>query len=236
MKIVGLISYILFWAISVIGQKSQDGITTRDILQNMVDARGGKAYLSSIKTFYAEMLVESGGDSFKWITKEMVPNKGALTVLKNDSVVRDSWFNGTAEFEIVDGQKREIQAMYTSRQMLRKNIFTELDYLDSTLWVMERKNDEFIDSRPCFKLKGTFITGESRYLYIEKTTFCVVKQEDIDSESGKVYFTSYFSDFKKFGDFYFYSSTYSVADNHLNRIRVVKVLINESVSEDDFNK
>ncbi|RZM30341.1 MAG: hypothetical protein EOO88_01240 [Pedobacter sp.] len=228
-----IFAFVTLESSSQAGKKTPD---LKSVLNGVLEARGGSGYLRSINTFYAEMLNENRGRFTTWITKEMVPNRGAVTILDKDSILYDSWFNGKEAFEIVDGKKREREPGYSAQKRPRKNIFTELDYLDSTLWSMELLPDEIVDGNPCFQVKGTFITRESRLLYIDKGTFRIIKQEDLNLTNGQVELTSYFSDFKKFGDFIFYSTVYFVSEQSISSVKVVRVLINEAVSKTDFEK
>ncbi|RZJ75961.1 MAG: hypothetical protein EOO45_03925 [Flavobacterium sp.] len=230
--------YVLYFACSISVNASSQ-IDLRDsaiwVAEKVIEARGGRDYLSTIQTFYAEMRTEEDGAPVTWITKEQKPNRGLLQIVKNGKVVFDSWFDGKNRYYIVDGvKKEEDEPGSTVAQLARKNIFTELDYVDTTLWTLGLFADEKVNSTECFKLKGTFIEGSQRFVYVDKKTFRIIKEERLDKYTGKPVQTSYYSEFKKFGKFIFYTRVLFVYPDYSQEVHVTKVLIDEGVSDADF--
>src|SRR5690349_17585060 len=102
----------------------------RQIIFNAITAVGGKEYLESVKTLYTDMITEMDGRKVHWITKEMLPNKGAFQIVYNDRIVFQNWYDGRTGFEMVNGEKRKADPNEFKDKPYKKNIFNELDYLD----------------------------------------------------------------------------------------------------------
>ncbi len=196
---------------------------------------GGEPYLRSINTLYTEMSTKMDGDKVTWVTKEMLPNKGAFQIIYNGSVVYQDWFNGKGGFETNRGEIIETSKEQLADKFPRKNIFNEIDYLDSTIYKIERLADEAIKKIDCYKIKAQFITGRTKILYVEKKSFNIIREDVTKSNSSDIS-TIYFSDFKKFGNLLFYSKM-TLGDNSDAQVATItKLVVNDLISESDFTK
>jgi hypothetical protein len=79
--------FLLITFFNVNGQTLKEVKTVNDILENAINALGGKSYLQSIKTLYTEMSSQMEGRQVHWITKEMLPNKGSFQIVYNEQIV-----------------------------------------------------------------------------------------------------------------------------------------------------
>ena len=233
-KIFLILCLFISFQKELFSQSAVNSVEVYNVLENVIVARGGKDYLKSIKTFYAEMKIEANNEIFNTVTKEMVPNKSLFKEIRNGKIVYESRNNGVTSFTSVDGHHFKQDSTVLPATIHRKNIFTELDYVDSSLWKMQLFGSEFVDKVECYKVKGTFVNGDARFLYIDKQTFSIIKEEKLTSGSEKIYLTLYYLDFKKFGAFFFYSKVYFVFDTRMEVTTFEKVLINESVLVSDF--
>jgi hypothetical protein len=66
-----------------------------------------------------------------WITKEMPPNKGAFQIVYNGRIVFQNWYDGNTGYEIVNGEKRKADPEEFKDKKYKKNIFNELDFIDT---------------------------------------------------------------------------------------------------------
>lgn len=70
-------------------QQQNETITAEKIINKAVAAMGGKEYLQTIKTLYTDISTEMDGRPVHWITKEMLPNKGAFRLPGNQPLFRE---------------------------------------------------------------------------------------------------------------------------------------------------
>ena len=217
---------------SISAQKQVLG--ANDVLENAIAALGGKEYLLSIKTLYADIITEMDGKEVHWITKEMLPNKGAFQIVYNDRIVFQNWYDGTTGYEMVDGEKTKADPKEFEDKKYRKNIFNELDYIDPSLWTLDLIGEEKVNNENCYKIKATLVNGDIENLYFSKTSFFMLRRDKIsNSEEGRVSST-YYSDFQKFGKLIFYTIMKFGNGKDAQIGKIVTLLVNEKISNEDF--
>lgn len=99
---------ILFLSIMSYGQEKSKNVDARWVISKSIEAMGGEPLLRSIKTLKTEMTTQMEGNPVTWVTKEMLPNKGAFQIIYDKRVVYEDWFNGQKGFETVNGEIMEI--------------------------------------------------------------------------------------------------------------------------------
>lgn len=228
---------ILFFICSTlaIGQTTTDQPTAKEIIQKCIDKMGGADYLRSIKTLYTEWETVMEGNPVTWVTKEMLPNKGAFQIIYKGNTVYQDWFNGKKGFETNRGQVVETPKDQLTDKIPRRNIFNELDYLDPAIYTIERLEDQVIRETDCYKVKARFLTGRTKVLYIDKRSFDIIR-EDVSAANSPTTSITYFSDFKKFGDLYFYGKMTMGEGPDAQVATVTRLLVNEKIKERDFTK
>jgi hypothetical protein len=73
-------------------------------------------------------------------------------------------------------------------------------------------------------------------LYIDKKKFYTIKEDRLKRGETAVSTTSYFKDFKNYGDLVFYSTLIIGEGAEAQKGKVTKLLINQEIAEGDFNK
>ncbi len=210
-----------------------DTLNAYNIMNKAIDAIGGKEYLSGIITLYTDMKTEMDGREVHWIVKEMKPNKGSFQITYKNRIIYQSWFDGKKGYAIVNGEKKRRDEDFKDKK-LKKNIFDELDYLDSSLWKIELLGDAQVDSISCYKIKATLSTGLTKLLYYNKRNYLLIKDEKIiKSEPGR--FTTFiFPSYSKYGQLiYFRKLKYGDEEPNLKG-EIVELLTNEKVNDKDF--
>jgi len=180
--------------------QTQMEVNARQIISNAITEMGGKEYLASVKTLYTDMITEMDGRKVHWITKELLPNKGAFQIIYNDRIVFQNWYDGKTGFEMVNGEKRKADPNEFKDKAYKKNIFNELDYLDSTLWKIELLGEEKVEKEACYKLSVTLVNGRVSMLYFSKENFHLLREDKVAEKEKDSFSTTLFFDFKKFGD------------------------------------
>jgi hypothetical protein len=223
---------IMFNCVS--GQNLIEVKNANDVVENAISALGGKEYLLSIKTLYTDISTEMEGRQVNWVTKEMLPNKGSFQIVYDGRIVFRNWYDGNTGYEIVNGEKAKANPEEFKDKKYKKNIFNELDYLDTSLWKLELVEEEKVNDEDCYKVKASLVNGEVRNLYFSKRTFYMLREDKVNAEKGSFTSTS-FSDYKKFGGLTYYSIMKFGNGEKTQIGKIVNILLNEKIDESDFN-
>lgn len=220
---------------SSFAQKYRTVQNANDALENAITAMGGKEFLKSVNTLYSEISTEMDGMPVQWITREMLPNKGSFQIVYQGRVVFQNWFNGTTGYETVKGEKVKADPEEFKNKQYRKNIFNELDFIDSSLWTLEMLEEEKVEGKDCYKIKATLVDGSIKHLYFDKKVHFMVKSVQISNGEKDSFNSVYYSDFKKYGKLSFYSVLRFGEGKDAQIGKVISLLVNEKISESDFN-
>lgn len=231
-----LLSILVFLAITqnLKAQAKIDSLTGLKIINKSIDAMGGIEYLKSIKTLYTDTKTEMEGRKVHWIVKEMLPNKGSFEIVYNNRVVYSSWFDGKKGYNISNGNKKKADKEEFKDKLFKKNIFNELDYLDSTLWKLEYIGEEKIENDTCYKIKGTLTSGLVTLLYFNKLSFHMVRSDKISVAEKNRFTTFYYSNFKQFDKLVYYTEMKFGEEGRYQCGVIENLLINQDISEKDF--
>ena len=233
-KLIVLLAFQSFLACTVSAQTNSNKLSARDVINNAIDALGGKEVLLSVKTMCTDISTEMEGRQVDWITKEMLPNKGSFEIVYNNRVVFKDWYDGTTGYELSDGKKVKADPGEFKDKKFKKNIFDELDYLDSTLWKLELVDDEKVNNEDCYKIRATLVNGLVKLLYYSKTTYYLLRGDKVLNKEKDSFSTSYLSDYKKFRDLLYYTTMKLEEGDHYQTAKIVNLLINQNISENDF--
>jgi hypothetical protein len=232
MKIT-LLSLLFLLLLNPPKTSAQTNLTATEIINKSIEATGGKQYLLSIKTLYSKIATEMEGRQVNWITKEMLPNKGAFEIVYQDRTVFQNFYDGEKGYEFSGGKKQLADQAEFSDKKYRRNIFNELDYLDSTLYTLASAGTETVNNEDCYKIKATCINGTVRTLYYSKNTFLQLREDISTSEKG-VFNTTYFFGYKKYGKLTYYSELSFGSGEKMQKAKMLELLVNEKISDDDF--
>ena len=225
---------LLIMVKSVTGQSLIQVKNANDVLENAITALGGKDYLLSVKTLYTDISTEMEGRQVHWITKEMLPNKGSFQIVYNDKTVFKNWYDGETGYELADGEKRKADPEEFKAKKHKGNIFNELDYIDISLWTLDLIGEEKVNGENCHKIKASLVNGEVRNIYFSKKSFFMLREDKISNAEKDSFTSTFFSDYKKFGGLTFYSVMKFGKDKKSQVAKIINLLINEKISENDF--
>jgi len=173
------------------------------------------------------------GRKVNWITKEMLPNKGAFQIVYQGRTVFQNFYDGEKGYEVSEGKRQLADQADFSDKKFRKNIFNELDFLDSTLYTVKLMGTEMVDKEDCFKVKATCINGAVRLIYYSKKTFLQMREDRSTAEKGNFSIT-YFTGYKKYGKLTYYTDMIFGDGEKIQKAKIVDLLVNEKITDDDF--
>jgi hypothetical protein len=152
----------------------------------------------------------------------------------NDRIVFRNWFDGENGYEIADGKVKKADPDEFKDKKFKKNIFSELDYLDSTLWKLELMGNEKVGNEECYKIKATLVNGAIKILYYSKSTYFLLREDAVSNKEKDSFSTTLFSDYQKFGQLTFYSTMVFGEGGKLQKGKIIEMIMNEKITEDDF--
>jgi hypothetical protein len=234
MKLFKLLFLLIFINIKLTAQIKNDNTNALNIVNLSIEAMGGLEYLKSIKTLYTNTKTEMEGRQVHWIVKEMLPNKGSFQIEYNNRIIYQNWFNGKKGFEIVNGEKKKADKNDFKDKLYKKNIFNELDYLDSTLWKLEYLGIEILNKDSCHKIKATLASGLVMKLYFDKNNHHMVRSDKIENGENNRFSTYLYTNFKKFDKLVYYTEMEFGEEGKFKKGIFVDLLINQNVDEKDF--
>ncbi len=234
MKIITLFFFCILLNSNINAQTSIENVTATEIINNSIEAMGGLEYLKSIKTLYTNIKTEMEERQVHWIVKEMLPNKGSFQISYNDRIVYESWFDGKKGFEIVNGNKKKADKEDYKDKFYKKNIFNELDFLDSSLWKLKYLGVEKMNNDSCYKIQATLNSGLVMMLYFNKDNFHMIRSDKVLNPEKNRFKTILYSNFKTFDKLVYYTEIKFGENGKYQSGTIVNLLINQLVDENDF--
>ncbi len=204
------------------------------IIEKAIEAEGGKQFLESIQTFYTKYETEMEGRKVFWIIKEMAPNKGSFEIQYQGRVVYKSFYDGKTGYEVVNGQKTIADQEQFKDKNYRKYIMNSLNYIDPTLYTLEYIGEEKAGNKNCDKIKATLSNGKVSYLYYDKVSSLLVKEETLKNAEKDSFSTVLFEDYKKVGDLMYQGKNIFVSEDGNQVAEIVEAFYNKKITEKDF--
>ncbi|EJL62503.1 hypothetical protein [Flavobacterium sp. CF136] len=204
------------------------------IVENAIDAMGGKSFLKSISTLYCNSETQMDERAVNWITKEMIPNKGSFEIIYQDRTVYKSWYDGKLGYQLSDGKKVLANQDQFKDKEFKKNIFNEFDYLDTSLYKLEYVSIEDVESRKCNKIKATLINGKITYLYFDLKTSLLTKSETVKDGEANSFSTVIYGDYSKFKKLTYFTKMRFGSNADAQSAKIIELFYNEKINETDF--
>ena len=136
--------------------------------------------------------------------------------------------------KIVNGEKRKADPEEFKAKKYKKNIFNELDFIDSSLWTLELIGEEKVNDENCYKIKASLVNGEVRNLYYSKNSFHMLREDKILNGEKDSFSSTIFSGYQKFGELIFYT-VMKFGDGEKSQVgKIVSLFVNEKITERDF--
>lgn len=204
------------------------------IIEKAIQAEGGKELLESIQTMYTKYETVMDGRKVFWIIKEMAPNKGSFEIQYQGRVVYKSFYDGKTGYELINGQKTIADQEQFKDKNYRKHIMNSLNYIDPTLYTLEYIGEEKVGNKTCEKIKATLSNGKVTYLYYDKVSSLLIKEETLLNGEKDSFSTVLFEDYKKVGDLMFQGKNVFVSEDGNQVAEIVEAYYNKKISEKDF--
>jgi hypothetical protein len=138
---------------------------------------------------------------------------------------------------LVNGERKRADPEEFKSKQYKRHIMNALDLIDSELWTLElMKETPQVDGEDCYQIKAVSAGSETKLIYFSKTSFLLLREDNIsNSEKGK-YRSTYFSDFKQFGKLRYYTQLRFRDGEEKTEAKILNLWINEKISDKDFQK
>lgn len=228
------LTFTLLFILNVQSQKPS-AAKAEMVINKSITAMGGINVLKNIQTLFCNSATSMEGHDVNWVTKEMLPNKGSFEIVFQDRTVYKGWFNGKTGYELVEGKKQESNPEEHKDKNYKKNIFNEIDYLDPTLYKLEYVGEEIVGGIVCDKIKTILINGKIKFVYYDKKSNFLLKEETLINANENSFSTVLYSNYKKYGDIFYASEMTMVTESGNQIAKVIELYYNKNITETDFN-
>jgi len=213
-----------------------EGVTAQSVIDNYIAAIGGKDNAMTVKTIHssADVTIEGAPFAPKAEIKQMVPNKESMEMsIEGMGVIMKQKFNGESGYIEQQGQKMPSEGKMLDLQKAKITLFPELYYDDTYKVTLESLTT--IDGNDVYKVKVEK-DGEASFKYYNVETGFLTREEKTvtvgDKETTSVVDYSKYSPVKGV-QFPYYQIIKSGPQTII--FNVTNVLVNEGVTDEDFN-
>ena len=117
----------------------------------------------------------------------------------------------------------------------KKNIFDELDYIDTSLYIIQLLPDSKVSEEPVYAVQATLKNGAEHVLYYSKKTFLELKSERTKLAENERSNATLIDQWKSYQNIQYPSvQRMFVGTDHEETLTLVIIYFNEKVSAADF--
>lgn len=209
-----------------------EGLTASEVINNYINAIGGRDLLESVNTlvFKAEVTIPGAPFRPQMTIKQMAPNKSSTKMEVNMNgqkmTLMKSSFDGETGYIEQQGQRKAMDEKEIDKAKAVKGIFEELYYSEDEIELMSINSIDFKDA---YKVKIT--EGEKvsyRYYGVDSGLLLSVEEQD---DNNNIVSTNY-GDYRDIDGIKFPFST-EIPSQKLE-LNVTEILINEELKDSDF--
>lgn len=147
------------------------------------------------------------GRSFEGTSKQMNPNKVSTELKMGAMTIFKQVFNGTNGYMVQGGQKIDMTEDQIKGMADEKAVFPQLYYTTSD-YKLDYLGAGKVDGEPTYRLKVVMPSGKTSVQQYSTKTGLLLQEENTDAK-GEVETVNY-SNYKKWGIFYFHSPLYVI--------------------------
>jgi len=209
-----------------------EGLTASQVMNDYINAIGGRGLLESVNTlvFKAEVTIPGAPFRPQMTIKQMAPNKSSTKMEVNMNgqkmTLMKSSFDGETGYIEQQGQRKAMDEKEIDRAKAVKGIFEELYYSEDEIELMSINSIDFKDA---YKVKIT--EGEKvsyRYYSVDSGLLLSVEEQD---DNNNIVSTNY-SDYRDVNGIKFPFNT-EIPSQKLE-LNMTEILINEELKDSDF--
>lgn len=214
-------------------KKLPEGITAQKIIDQYIEAIGGKEKLQAVKDITIKASTVMNGMEINQITYRKAPNKYAMKMSMNANVLMEQKFDGeVGKMKSFQGEQ-EIKGDDLENLKIEAAINTELKY-DNLGIKITLTGIETVKDKNSYKLKVQLPTGKTTYdFYDVSSGLKIMSKQNINTPQGEMTQTQTFSDYQEF-DGILYPTLIKISGIQNMELKVNTVEINTDLTDDLF--
>jgi zinc protease len=203
-----------------------DGMTAEKVVNNYLNAIGGKDKVMAVKTTLMTANATIQGTPIVMTMKASLPNKSSQEISVMGNVMQKTVFDGEKGFAEGRGQKMDMTAEQITEAKAGNSIFSDLNYMKGTLVRIEP-----LEGKNAIVLKF----NDTEVFYDMSTWLKVKEVKKVKTPDGQeVAVPTVFGDYKEVNGVKFpYSIGQKMGPMDLN-FEIKEIKVNEGVSDADF--
>jgi predicted Zn-dependent peptidase len=213
---------------------STEATTPAAIVDNYIQAIGGKDAVSALKTIKISFTIEMMGREMSGYDIKMAPNKHATAIKMGEMTVFESKFDGTKGYQGQMGQKADMEADDIKKAQDEKGVIEQFFY-NSPDYKLALAGTEKLEAEEAYKITVTPPSGKIKTEYYSKASGLLLKSESTqDGPQGEITIGTLYADYKKVGNVMIpHTMTQDMGVQQIE-MKATEVKINEGVTDADF--
>ena len=172
------------------------GVTAKTVIEDYINAIGGRKKLSAVKSIQAEMSTEMQGMALKLELFQSTPDKYAMFVSMGGNVMQGEVLNGNKGMVSGMGNSKKVEGAELETMKAKAVAFPELTYVEDG-YKMELKGMETVEGVKAYKVELTSSNGaKETHFYDVKTSLKIQAIETQELEGQKMVTNRAISNYK----------------------------------------
>ena len=208
-----------------------EGLTANAVVENYINAIGGREKLESIKDMSVKGEMKMGPMSINVEQAYKNNKKFAMSMVMNGQVMQAIKYNGTSAKVMAQGQENIANAEQLKGFKMQAHMFAELN-LEELGFTTKIAGSEMIDGKKAYKLEIVGTDGTTKYDYYCATTG--LKLKTVAQQAGQSIVMLY-SDYKEVEGLKFPFSTITKMGPQEMPLTITSLELNKEIKDELFN-
>ncbi len=205
-------------------------ITAQKVIDNYIEARGGKDNILKVKNVKSEASATIQGMTLNITAYKAVPNKICVETTMNGNLLSKQVCDGTNAKVVSMQGEQKLQGEMLNKMLYESYLFPEIEY-EKDGYKLELAGMEDVDGTPAYKVKVTNPAGSAQTLYFSKDNGLLVKEVS-ESPQGNV--VAKFKEYKDVDGVKFPVKVTQTVGPQSIEISVEKIEVNTDIDDSKF--
>jgi hypothetical protein len=214
--------------------KTSEAISAFKLIEDYLQALGGKAELKKINSVKTTLSMEMMGQQIAGTDIKLAPNKQATEMKMGTMTVFKKVFDGTKGYQGQMGQKKDFDEKEIKEALDERGVIPQLSYIGADFTASYLGTGK-VGTEDAYKLKITKPSGKTSVEYYSMKTSLLLREEsNATTPKGEVSVTTDYSNYKKVGNVLFPFTITQVVGEQEIVMNATDIKVNEGVTEADF--
>ena len=206
-----------------------EGVTAQTVLQNYVEAIGGRQKLEAVKAIMTKAGADFNGRKLDMTIKKTVKNQFMQEISMMGNVLSKQVFNDGEGYIMVQGQKMDLKPEQVESFKSEAALFPELDLLNSGDATLERVDQ--VNGQPVYVVK---IADKKTAFYDTESGLKLKEETTVESNGNSVTQPMEYGDYKAVdGIMLPYLMKTSLGPQKIE-FKVTEINVNKNIADSDF--